>query len=68
MLDVIKAKIAGKSPAVVEAQEAPTGLNFMDALRESVAEVSSVKKTTRKKPPAKSVKKSAKTSRKKASG
>ncbi len=67
--DVVKAKIEGEQPVFVEEDEAPTAFNFMDALKQSVAEVEKTggrrkttkktkkpaAKTARKKPPAKSV-------------
>ena len=53
LLDVIKAKVDGKKPAIIEEADTPPSLSFMDALEASLA----AKKTTRKKPPAKSVKK-----------
>ncbi|MBT8485592.1 MAG: Ku protein [Phycisphaerales bacterium] len=66
MLEIIKAKIEGKEPVVIEEDEAAPSLNFMDALKASVAEATGKKKSVRKKPPAKSVKKAAGKTRKKA--
>ncbi|MEO1130856.1 MAG: Ku protein, partial [Planctomycetota bacterium] len=68
--EMIKTKVAGHKPVIVEDEQAPTAFNFMDALRESVAQAGgktakrkakapSKKKTTKKakKPAAKSVSK-----------
>jgi DNA end-binding protein Ku len=55
MLEIIKAKVEGKEPSIIEAEEVPTSLSFMDALRASVDRVESAEK----KPPAKSVRKPA---------
>jgi DNA end-binding protein Ku len=63
LLDVIKAKVEGKEPAILEEAAAPPTLSFMDALQASLEQAGATKKPTRKKPPAKSVKK---TKRKKA--
>lgn len=68
--DVVKAKVEGEEPVVIEEDEAPVSYNFMEALQESVAKVSedgSRKKTSPKKPAAKSVSKSKKKTRKRAS-
>ncbi|TWT45563.1 putative DNA repair protein YkoV [Phycisphaerae bacterium RAS1] len=51
MLEIIKAKIAGSEPVIVQEQEADKIINLMDALRQSV----SAAPPLRKKPPAKSV-------------
>lgn len=59
LLEVIKAKLEGKEPAVVQTAEAGKVINLMDALRESVAA------QTRKKPPAKSVRTTAAKKKKK---
>ena len=64
LLEVIKAKIDGKEPAIIEETEAPPSLSFMDALEASLARPG--KKSTRKKPPAKSVKKTSAKKKKKA--
>jgi DNA end-binding protein Ku len=49
LLDVIKQKMAGEQPVVVQHEEAGKVINLMEALKASVAE------QTRKKPPAESV-------------
>lgn len=51
LLDVIKQKLAGETPAVVQQEEVGKVINLMDALKASVAA------EAEKKPPAKSVKK-----------
>lgn len=51
MLDVIKRKLAGETPAAVQEEEAGKVINLMDALKASVAA------QAQKKPPAESVKK-----------
>ncbi len=65
--DVVKTKIEGAEPVIVEEEDAPKAFNFMDALKKSVdeAELATGRKKTkkkvatkaagRKKPPAKSV-------------
>jgi DNA end-binding protein Ku len=76
--DMIKTKVAGQKPVIVEDEQTPTAYNFMDALRESVAQAGSSaakpkskaatkKKTTKKakKPAAKSVTKKKTVSKKK---
>ena len=62
LLEVIKSKVDGKTPAIIEETDAPPSLSFMDALEASLA----AKKSTRKKPPAKSVRKTAAKKKKKA--
>ncbi len=54
LLELVKAKITGAEPPATPQQEAGKVINLMDALKASVEE------GTRKKPPAKSVKKAAK--------
>ncbi len=53
LLEVIKAKIDGSEPVLVQEAEAGKVLNFMEALKQSVAA------DVKKKPPARSVKKTA---------
>ena len=60
LLGVVKAKIEGTEPAVVESVEVESGFNFMDALKASIDKAprkaaTGKKKVIRKKPPAKSV-------------
>jgi DNA end-binding protein Ku len=66
MLGVIKAKVEGKEPQIVEEVEMANPLSFMDALEASLGRAAAEKKKTRKKPPAGSVKKTARQVRKKA--
>ncbi len=63
-VQVIKAKIEGAPPILVQEDETPTAYNFLDALRESVAQSEATapakasskrKKTVGKKPAAKSI-------------
>lgn len=58
--DVVKAKVEGAEPIHVDDEETPAGFNFMDALRQSVADAEGAakkpaKKSVRKKPAAGSV-------------
>jgi DNA end-binding protein Ku len=64
--EVVKAKIDGEEPVVIEEEETPKTFNFMDALKQSVAKVEKTSgaprkkkktaaKASGKKPPAKSV-------------
>ncbi|MHC4415959.1 MAG: non-homologous end joining protein Ku [Planctomycetota bacterium] len=58
LLEIVKAKIEGTEPVIVQASEPDKAFNFMEALRASVAEGTAAKATVkapRKKPPAKSV-------------
>lgn len=68
LLGVVKAKIAGTAPSIVEAVEVDRTFNFMDALKASIEgaapKAAAAKKA--KKPPAKSVEPAAKKKRKKA--
>jgi DNA end-binding protein Ku len=66
MVEIIKAKVDGTEPAIIEEEQEARALSFMDALKASVAEAGTARKTTRKKPPAKSVTKTAAKKRKKA--
>ncbi len=71
LTDVIKAKIQGEEVEVVEEREAGKVVNFMDALKRSVAEEekSGRKKTAAgKKPPARSVKRASSKEKKKEKG
>jgi DNA end-binding protein Ku len=61
LLAVIKAKVEGKEPAIVEEEHAPAGFSFMKALEESLAAAG----TKKKKAPAASVRKTAQKSKKK---
>jgi DNA end-binding protein Ku len=54
LLGVIKAKVEGEAPAVVQEAEAAPSLSFMDALRASITAAAG-EDATRKKPPAPSV-------------
>jgi DNA end-binding protein Ku len=64
--EIVKAKIQGEQPVLVEHEEAPSTFNFMDALRLSVEEAqraaagkpAAPAKAARKKPPAASVSRS----------
>jgi DNA end-binding protein Ku len=52
--EIVKQKIAGEKPILIEEEEAVTAFNFMDALKKSVAEADTAgdrprKKTTKKK-------------------
>lgn len=64
LLEVVKAKIDGSEPVIVQEQEAEKVINLMDALKQSL----SPEKKTRKKPPAKSVKRSKAKAKRKATG
>jgi DNA end-binding protein Ku len=60
--EVVKQKVEGQAPVIVNEEEAPSTFNFMEALRESVAEVERAEeekkgKRVSKKPAAKSVSK-----------
>ncbi|MGI9014167.1 MAG: Ku protein [Phycisphaerales bacterium] len=63
--EVVKQKVAGEAPIIVEEDAAPSAFNFMEALKQSVADVEAAKsdgkkkrsRTTPKKPAAKSVSK-----------
>ena len=69
LLGVVKAKVEGTEPAVVEAAKVDRSFNFMAALKASIGEPPAKragKKAPRKKPPAKSVKSATKKKRKKA--
>ncbi|MHC4992497.1 MAG: hypothetical protein ACYTGC_16110 [Planctomycetota bacterium] len=58
LLEIIKARIEGSAPVVAQEVEVAQSLNFMEALRSSLAAAEAdtgKKKVTRKKPPAKSV-------------
>jgi DNA end-binding protein Ku len=62
--DVVKAKIEGEEPVIIEEEEVPSTFNFMDALKQSVADVeagakSGTKKKTAKKNGRKTAKKPA---------
>ena len=63
LLELIKAKVDGSEPAAVQEAEATQVFNFMDALKQSIAQA-----PARKKPPAKSVRttKAARSKKKKA--
>ncbi len=61
-LDIVKSKVAGAEPVAVSDDEAPSSINFMDALKKSVEEA----KEVAKKPAAKSTRK--KTTKKPAAG
>ena len=65
LLDIIKAKIEGTEPVIVQQAEAGKVVNFMEALKKSVEKAGKAK--TKKKPPAKSVRKAA-AKKKKAKG
>lgn len=60
LMDVIKAKIDGSEPVIAQEEEVGKVINLMEALKKSVANA------PKKKPPAKSIKKTAKTKTKKA--
>lgn len=66
LLGVVKAKIEGTEPSVVDAVEVDRSFNFMEALKTSLESKPKKKKVTRKKPPAKSVRSTTKKKRKKA--
>ncbi len=66
--EIVKAKIEGEEPVIVEEEESPRTFNFIEALKQSVAEVEKTggkkvkpakkpakKAASKKKPPAKSV-------------
>ena len=68
LLGVVKAKIEGTEPAIVESVDVESGFNFMDALKASIDKApgkvaTGKKKVAAKKPPARSV--GAKTTRRK---
>lgn len=65
LMEVIKAKIAGSAPVVVQQQQAGKVINLMDALQASIAQVKS-QKSAAKKPAAASVKPAATPAQKKA--
>jgi len=68
--EIVKAKVEGEAPVIVEEEAAPVAFNFMDALKQSVEQVEQSKKTrtrsTPKKPAAKSVSTTARRTKKKA--
>lgn len=77
--DLVKAKIEGSTPVVIDDEEAPRAFNFMDALKESVVQAEkapkkpaaasrkkTAKKTSAKKPAAKSVGRTKKKTQKRA--
>ncbi len=66
LLDLIKTKIAGSEPIKVQEVEVGKVINFMEALKQSIA--SSPAKASKKKPPAASIKKPAATAKKKKAG
>lgn len=57
LLEVIKAKVEGKEPAIIEEEQAPTGFSFMKALEESIAAAGAGGKKAGRKAPAASGKK-----------
>src|SRR5262245_17174558 len=62
MLEIIRAKIAGSEPVIVQEEEAGKIINLMDALKQSLSQAPAAKK----KPPAKSVAAAAPSGKKKA--
>ncbi|MFG0283353.1 MAG: Ku protein [Phycisphaerales bacterium JB039] len=61
--DIVKAKVEGEEPVIVDEEATPRSFNFMDALRQSVEEAEQ-EKAARKKPDKKTEKKPAAASKK----